>query len=93
MSLKDDLGEIVLIAFVLYCMIGAVLTYPCLVVGYYFDKLYGIDAGFYAWLISIGVLWILYLLRQLWLIAIIYLVALIPFIFICIEWWKELYGN
>ena len=91
-SWQEDLGEIAIIMLVLYCIIGAILTYPCLVVGYYFDKCFDLDVGFYAWLISIGILGLLYLLRQFWLIIIIYLVTLIPFIFICIEWWKECYS-
>jgi len=37
-SWQEDLGEIAIIMLVLYCIIGAILTYPCLVVGYYFDK-------------------------------------------------------
>ena len=89
----DDLGEIAIIVLVIYCIIGAILTYPCLVVGYYSNMLFGLDAGFYAWVISIGILWLLTLLRQFWLILIIYIVTLIPFIFICIGWWKECYGS
>ena len=92
MSLKDDLGEIAIIMLVLYCICGAIATYPCIVIGCYFDKLYGIDAGFYSWMISMAVLWVLYLLRQIWLIVIIYVVTLVPFIFICIGWWKECYS-
>ena len=92
MSTKDDLADTAMIAAILYLLVGAVLCYPCLVVGYYVNKLYGLDAGFYSWIISIAVLWLLYLLRQFWLIVIIYLVALVPFIFICIEWYKECYS-
>ena len=91
-SWQDDIGEIAIIMLVLYCIIGAILTYPCLVVGCYFDKHYGLDVGFYSWLISMGVLLVLYWLRQFWLILIIYLVTLVPFIFICIKWYGECYS-
>ena len=91
-SWQDDVGEIAIIMLVLYCIVGAILTYPCLVIGYYFDKHYGLDVGFYAWLISMGVLLVLYWLRQFWLILIIYLVTLVPFVFICIGWYKECYS-
>ncbi len=89
----DDVGEVAILMLVLYCLIGAILTYPALVVGKYSTDLYGLDVGFWAWIISVGVLIVLYFLRQFWLILIIYLVTLIPFIFLCIAWWKELYGG
>lgn len=89
----DDLGEMAIVALVFYCLIGAILTYPALVVGCYVNDLYGLNAGFYAWLISIGMLLLLSWLRQIWPILIIYLMTLVPFIFICINWWKELYGG
>ena len=92
MSTKDELSELATIVFVLYCILGAILTYPCLVIGYYVDELYGTDAGFWAWIISIAVLWLLKMIQAYWLILIIYLVTLVPFIFICIGWYKECYS-
>ena len=93
MNTSDDLGEMGIIALVLLCVLGAVLTYPCLVVAHCLDKWCGIDAGFWSWIISMGILWLLIQLRCFWLVAIIYLATLIPFIFIAIEFWKECYGG
>ena len=89
---KEDLGELAIIVLVLYCILGAILTYPALVVGYYFDKYLGIDVGFYAWLISMGILVLLKIFRAYVFIGLIYLISFIPFIFICIEWWRECYS-
>lgn len=86
---SDDIGDIAIWVVVLYLVVAVMACYPAVVVGYYFDHNHGTDAGYYAFMISIGVLIFLGWIRQFWLLLIIYLLALVPFILICIKWYKE----
>ena len=89
----DELKDIVFLAGILYPILCAIVTYPAIVAGYCFDHLYGMDAGFWAWLISIGILGFLKMIRAVWLLILIYAVSFIPFIIIANQFMKDVYGG